>query len=206
MQQDNKLAEEYIKQLPDNGPKQVVIGDGAFNGEELEKLAAQKNVEIVTTSLTGKPVDDIFAEFVLNEENTAVLNCPKGLAPVSNKYNVKDSSITAVMPERACADCPYKGRCKANIGKKKTSVRVTEKKVARAKQARHFSTEEGKKNACRRNGVEGIMSVMRRKYDVDHIPVFGLERLKSWIWTTLISYNLVKYHKYMLEKGLCETT
>lgn len=205
VQQDNKLAEEYVKQLPDNGPKQVLVGDGAFNGEELEKLAAQKNVTLQTTSLTGKAADDIFADFVLNEEKTAVLNCPKGLVPVSNKYSVKDGTITAVIPERACAECPYKERCKANIGKKKTSVRVTGKTVARAKQARHFSTEEGKKNACRRNGVEGIMSVMRRKYDVDHIPVFRLERLKNWIWTTLISYNLVKYQKYMLEKELCET-
>lgn len=46
--------------------------------------------------------------------------------------------------------------------------------------------------------MEGIMSVMRRKYDIDHIPVFGLERLKLWVWTTLLSYNLVKYQKYQL--------
>ena len=70
--------------------------------------------------------------------------------------------------------------------------------IARAIQARRFSTEEGKKNACRRNGVEGIMSVMRRKYDIDHIPVFSLDRLKVWIWTTLLSYNLVKYQKFKL--------
>ncbi len=42
------------------------------------------------------------------------------------------------------------------------------------------------------------MSVMRRKYGIEHIPVFGLERIKSWIWTTLLSYNLVKYQKYKL--------
>ena len=202
---DNKLAEEYVNQLPDNGPKQIIISDGAYNGDELEKLAAQKNVSIQTTSLTGKAVDDIMAEFVLNDEKTKVLSCPKGLCPISNKYSGKDGHITAVIPERACASCPYKDRCKANIGKKKTSVRVTGKMVARAKQAKHFTTEEGKKNACRRNGVEGIMSVMRRKYDVDHIPVFGLERLKSWIWTTLLSYNLVKYQKYTLNKRQYET-
>ncbi len=56
--------------------------------------------------------------------------------------------------------------------------------------------ENPQKGKNRRNGVEGIMSVMRRKYDVDHIPVFGLKRLKTWIWTTLLSYNLVKYQKY----------
>ncbi len=97
-----------------------------------------------------------------------------------------------------CSVCPHKDKCKAraNDKKHKSTVRVTGKMVARARQARNFSTGEGKADANRRNGVEGVMSVMRRKYDVDHIPVFGLKRLKTWIWTTLLSYNLVKYQKY----------
>lgn len=63
----------------------------------------------------------------------------------------------------------------------------------KAKQARLFSMEEGKANANRRNSVEKIMSVMRRKYGIDHIHVCGLERIKSRIWITLILYNLQKY-------------
>ena len=41
------------------------------------------------------------------------------------------------------------------------------------------------------------MSVMRRKYGLDHLPVFGLSRYKTWVWTTLLSYNLAKYQKYL---------
>ena len=44
------------------------------------------------------------------------------------------------------------------------------------------------------------------KYDVDHIPVFGLEKLKTWIWTTLLAYNLVKYQNaYTLASKMIQT-
>lgn len=197
-QSDSRMAEEYMGQLPDDGVKKLFIADGAYNSDSLEAIAETKNVEIQTTSLTGKAPEDIVADFILNEEETEVLSCPAGNVPTSCKYNQNKGYITATMPDNCCASCPHKNECKAKINNKKnrSTVRTSGKAVARAKQARHFSTEEGKKNACRRNGVEGIMSVMRRKYDLDHIPVFGLDRLKSWIWTTLLSYNLVKYQKY----------
>lgn len=198
-QADNRMAEEYMEQLPDDGQKQVFVADGAYNSEKLEELADQKNVEVQTTSLTGKAPNDICADFILNEAGTEILSCPVGKEPTSNKYNANNGCITAIMPDNCCATCPHRDECKAKVNDKrqKSTVRITGKMVSRAKQGRHFSTEEGKKNACRRNGVEGIMSVMRRKYGVDQIPVFGIDRLRNWIWTTLLSYNLVKYQKYI---------
>ena len=205
-QSDSRMAEEYVEQLPDDGPKQTMPVDGAYNSEKLNNLAKKKNVEIQTTSLTGKTPEDIVGDFVLDEDGTTVLRCPAGYEPVSCKYNQNNGQIMAAMPDNCCANCPHRDECKAKINEKKnkSTVRVSGKMVARAKQARKFTTEEGKKNANRRNGVEGIMSVMRRKYGVDHIPVFGLDRLGNWIWTTLLSYNLVKYQKYKatLEKRL----
>lgn len=197
-QSDSRMAEEYVGQLPDDGVKKLFIADGAYNSDSLRAAAETKNVEIQTTSLTGKAPEDIVADFILNKEETEVLSCPAGNVPASCRYNPNKGYITATMPDNCCASCPHKNECKAKINDKKnrSTVQASGKAVARAKQARHFSTEEGKKNACRRNGVEGIMSVMRRKYGLDHIPVFGLDRLKSWIWTTLLSYNLVKYQKY----------
>ncbi|HBI61161.1 MAG TPA: hypothetical protein DDY31_08120 [Lachnospiraceae bacterium] len=174
--------------------------DGAYNSDKLEKLAPEKNVDIQTTSLTGKAPEDIMADFLLNGEKTEVQSCPCGKEPSSCKYNPNTGCITATMPDNCCAACPHQNECKAKVNKKKnkSTVRVTVKTVTRAKQARKFSSEEGKKNANRRNGVEGVMSVMRRKYGIDYIPEFGLERLRDWIWTTLLAYNLAKYQKYML--------
>ena len=51
--------------------------------------------------------------------------------------------------------------------------------------------------ARKRNGIEGVMSVLRRKYHLDEIPVFGLIRSSLWVWSSLLSYNLVKLQKYL---------
>jgi len=197
-QSDSRMAEKYMEEIPEGGAPQTFLADGAYNSDELEKLAAEKNVKVQTTSLTGKAPEDILADFTLNEDKTEILSCPQGHTPTSGNYNENTGYITATMPDNCCANCPHRDECKAKVNKKKgkSTVRVTGKSVSRAKQSRSFSTDEGKQNAHRRNGVEGIMSVMRRKYDIDHIPVFGLERLKNWIWTTLLSYNLVKYQKF----------
>ena len=195
---DSQMAEEYMSGLSDTGPEQTFIADGAYNSDTLEEIAASKNVKVQTTSLTGKAPEDIMGDFVLNAEETEIISCPNGKVPVSNKHNPNSGYITAAMPDNCCASCPHRNECKAKVNNKKgrSTVRVTGKMVKRAKQARNFTTKEGKENANRRNGIEGIMSVMRRKYDIDHIPVFGLDKLKTWIWTTLLSYNLVKYQKY----------
>ena len=197
---DNTMAEDYVRQLPDDGAKTILSADGAYSSDELKKLAEKKNVEVRNTALTGKSPDDIFAEFILNEDGTTVLSCPAGNVPEVCHFNPDTGRITATMPCNCCANCPNKDKCKAKIGKRKpvSRVQITSKTVERAKQSRECTTEEGKKNARRRNGVEGIMSVLRRKYDLDHIPVFGLDRLKVWVWTSLLSYNLVKYLKYKL--------
>ncbi len=110
--------------------------------------------------------------------------------------------VTAKMPDNCCLTCPHKDECNVYHNKKKTksSVNISRKMVRRAEQARYIKTEKGIINAKVRNGVESIMSVMRCKYNIDRIPQFGIERVRNWIWVTLISYNLVKYHKYLNPK------
>ena len=137
---DSKMAEEYVDQLVDNGPEQIITVDGAFNSDELQEKAKRKNVKIQTTALTGKPTDDVFGDFELNEEETEVIRCPKGYSPLSCQYNSHNGIITAKMPNNCCETCPLRENCKANVNDKKhsSSVKVTGKKVTRAKLARFF--------------------------------------------------------------------
>ncbi len=58
----------------------VIVADGAYSGTENTQLAADKNVELITTSLTGKPAPDILADFAFEEE-TKVLRCPAAMHP-----------------------------------------------------------------------------------------------------------------------------
>ena len=126
---DSTMAKEYMEQLPDNGPKQIFTADGAYNSDKLKELAAKKNVTIQTTSLTGKETNDVFADFVLNDEETAILSCPAGKVPTSCNYNPNNGRITAKMPDNCCATCPHREQCKAKVCKKRqrSSVSVTGK-------------------------------------------------------------------------------
>ena len=81
------------------------------------------------------------------------------------------------MPDNCCTGCPFREKCKAKVNnkKQKSTVRVKTETVKRAKNAKAINTPEYKKAANDRNASEGIMSVLRRKYDIDRIPVFGIE-------------------------------
>ncbi|SOY28208.1 hypothetical protein AMURIS_00915 [Acetatifactor muris] len=68
--------------------------------------------------------------------------------------------------------CSYNPRMFKNTALKEISWKT----VGRAKQVRYMQTEELRKYACFRNGVEIIPSVMRRKYHVDKIPAHGTKR------------------------------
>lgn len=197
---DSSMAEQYVAELPDHGPKQNLTTDGAYNSDKLNEMAKEKGISIRNTSLTGSVPNDVYADFVLDETGHKILQCPIGKVPESSKCNLRTGMITARMPDNCCDSCVHRDECNTRFNKKHTVSRVvlSQKMVTRSRQARSFSTEEGKANARRRNGVEGIMSVMRRKYNIDHIPAFGLERVKTWIWTTLLSYNIGKYRNYII--------
>ena len=70
---DSQFIQEHLKQMDKQEDRTVIITDGAYSGTENTQLAAKKNVELITTSLTGKPALDILADFEFNEEGTKVL-------------------------------------------------------------------------------------------------------------------------------------
>lgn len=199
---DTTMEKRFIEKQPDNGPSMQVEADGAYDSAELEELARQKNIELTATSLTGKLPNDIFADFELSSDKQSIVKCPMGNVPVSCKYNKNSAYITAHMPDNCCASCPHREECKAKINNKKgrSSVKVYVNNVRRARKVRALNTEKVKLAAHHRNGVEGIMSVLRRKYKLDDIPVFGIDASALWVWTSLLSYNLVKFQKYTLSQ------
>lgn len=92
---DSQFLQEHLEQMEKQEERTVIITDGAYSGTENTRLASEKNVELITTSLTGKSAPDILAEFEFNEEGTKVLRCPAGYAPKSCSY-MKQSGQCAV--------------------------------------------------------------------------------------------------------------
>ena len=78
---DSQFIHEHLELMDKQKEKTVIVADGAYSGTENIQHAANKNVELITTSLTGKPAPDVLADFEFNEDGTKGLRCPAGHAP-----------------------------------------------------------------------------------------------------------------------------
>ena len=156
-------------------------------------------MNLFTTSLTGKVPDEHLADFEISDNGKSVLKCPKGYQPYSSIWDEKRELFKLSFLKSQCTGCPYAPYCKGRDLKRMPLiiVRISPKTIARARTVRFLGTDLAKAMARKRNGIEGVMSVLRRKYHLDEIPVFGLIRSSLWVWSSLLSYNLVKLQKYL---------
>ena len=178
------------------GVPTMLIADGAYGGTGNQKLAKENNIDLKATSLVGRLPDEIHADFTMSEDGRQVISCPAGNTPVRNTYNPVSGQCRAVMERNQCKGCPHRNQCKARLQKKSAVVNVSVKMVQRARQMAEMTTDEYVQLSRKRNGVESIPSVMRRKYDVDHIPVRGKQKSRLFFGFKVAALNFNKLRRY----------
>ena len=198
---DSQFLKDSLERNGFQEEETTLVADGAYSGKENRDLAAEKNIRLVNTDLTGKPVDAILADFVFNEEGTRVLRCPAGYEPKSCGYTgTKGQQFHVSFTRDQCAGCPNKDRCKAKIHKHVSSVTVSIKAHESAKQQQFMETEEFRNLFKIRNGVETVPSMLRIQYHVDEMPVRGLIRGRFFFGCKIGALNFKKLFTY--RKGL----
>ena len=200
-EQNTHSDSQFLKETLDSMEKQAetvtIVTDGAYSGTQNEELAAEKNVHLVTTNLTGHEAEDILADFEFSEDGRKVLKCPSGHEPKSCSYNQETGQCTISFQKSQCKDCPYKEQCHPKMFKRVSRKTVSSKSNQRARQQRERSSEEFKKYSRFRNGVETIPSILRRKYGIDKIPVRGLIRSRFFFGCKIGALNIKKFCRYM---------
>jgi len=63
-----------------------------------------------------------------------------------------------------------------------------------------MGTKEYTEIARKRAGVEGIPSVLRRRYGIDHLPVRGEVRSKVWLGFKISAINCKRLIKSLINK------
>ena len=198
---DSQFLKDSLARTEIQNEESTLITDGAYSGKENHDLAAEKNIRLINTDLSGKPIDDIVADFVFNETGTKVLRCPAGYEPKSCGYSGgKSQQFHVSFLRDQCADCPNKERCKAKIHKRVSSVTVSIKSHERAKQQRFMGTEEFQNFFKIRNGVETLPSLLRRQYHADRMVVRGLIQGRFFFGCKIGALNFKKLFTY--RKGL----
>lgn len=195
---DSSFCKETIEKLGLQDDKTTLLADGAYASVENMELATNNNIELVTTALLGKSPDVIQADFVIDTGTREVIKCPAGHKPYKTRYYEETGLYRASFSKKKCETCAYRERCGAILLKKSAYVTVSEKTIQRASYLKKLSTEEYHSLSKKRNGVEGLPSVLRRRYGVDHMPVRGLVRSKIWFSFKIGAINV----KRVLERAL----
>ena len=200
---DSAFAKEYISESSGEEAT-VLIADGAYESTENHNLATEKNINLITTGLSGRTPREIIGEFTFSEDGKNVEKCPNGYLPKSNNYIKQSGNIRISFEKEKCEGCPYKDKCNPKI-KTRTATMVISKKsydYIYRKRERH-NDDTIKKSFRIRNGAETIPSVMRRKYNVDHMPVRGKLRTKQFFSFKVAASNFIKLHRYTLNIEKC---
>jgi len=195
---DSSFCKETIEKLGVQDKKATLLADGAYASIENVELASNNNIELVTTALLGKSPDVTQADFQIDTEKREVTQCPAGNKPYKTSYYETTGMYRASFNKKTCDKCPLREQCGAKLQKKSAFVMVSEKMVQRAAYLKKLSLEEYRSLSKKRNGVEGLPSVLRRRYDVDHMPVRGLVRSKIWFSFKIGAINV----KRVLKKEL----
>lgn len=177
----------------------IIVIDSAYSGTENTQLADDKNIELITTSLTGKSAPDILADFEFNEEGTKVLRCPAGHTPKSCSYKRQSNQCAVSFLHEQCANCPYQNQCKPKIFKRVAKIVPSKAAHERAKIQRNMNREEFKNYARLRNGVETVPSNIRKNYHLEKI-LRGKQRGKFFFGSKIAALNFRKLFNYA--KGL----
>ena len=200
-----EALEAIAETVKEGAPKKTAaIADGGFASEENSQFAKDNEIDFVTTSLTGTKPPEIFADFVISGEEKQVGQCPAGNKPASQGRNPLTDTYRIVMEKDQCANCPHREECKAKITKNSAAVMVSAKKVGHAKEVRLISSEEYAVYRNERNAVEGLPSVLRRRYGVDDMPVFGIMKSKLRFGFKIAALNFQNLFKYTRGHCVCQ--
>lgn len=174
---DYQFIYRFIEQWDPTVPC-TLITDGGYGSEETFVEAAEKNIDLYTTALSSKSPQTWEADFLFDKETHELLRCPQGHTPKKTKYYEYLQQTRSTFDKATCKACPFFENCVYQEQKKTAVVIKSEKTVFRAQQVQKMKTKEYKKLGNLRNGIEGIPSVMRRRYKVDSMPFRGLIRSK----------------------------
>ena len=197
---DDVIANLASKKIDSNCK---VLVDGAYYSQEKAENALKQGIEIIPSELVGRKASTdklSYAKFVVDNQKNIISSCPNGVEPVESYYSSK--SYTAKFDPDACKNCPLNSQCPKKASKKFNTIRFSEKAYNTATQRDKMKTHEYIEIANKRAGIEGIPSVLRRRYKIDTMPIRGLLRSKLWVGFKIAAYNFKKLVKQFLQGGI----
>ncbi len=180
---DSRFLTDHLKRIPAQNEESFIVVDGAYSGQNLRDAALEKNVQLISTSLKGISVPNIYADFE---------NCPAGHKPLRCRYVPAAKQARVYFPHDLCAGCPHLEQCHPKLSKFTGLIAISRSAVEKARQQRHMAEDDFQNWKRIRNGVEAIPSALRNQYHVDDMPVRGRIPGKFFFGAKISAINFKK--------------
>jgi len=199
---DQKFAQDTISKLPVERDGVTALVDGAYFSEDINKKAKAKGIKMVPTNLVGGGKNSNCDKFEIDEKEHLVKRCPSGHKPITSKF--KEGSYRAHFDKKHCSNCPLRKDCSVVKQKKSYLFKVSEKTLHRSRLIAKMGTSKYQELARKRAGIEGIPSILRRRYKIDHLPVRGEVRSKVWLGFKISAINCKRLIKGLINRPIPE--
>jgi hypothetical protein len=170
--------------------------------EDIAKKAEAKGIKMVPTNLTGGGKNSNSAKFEIDEKEHLVKKCPSGHQPINSSFG--NNSYRAHFNQKHCSNCSLRKDCSVVKQKKSYFFKVSETKLHRSQLIAKMGTSEYQDLARKRAGIEGLPSVLRRRYKIDHLPVRGEVRSKVWLGFKISAINCKRLIKGLMNRPIPE--
>jgi len=137
-------------------------------------------------------------KFEIDDKEHLVKKCPSGHKPITSTF--KEGSYRAHFDQKHCSHCPLRKDCSVVEQKKSYLFKASEKTLHRSLLITKMGTSEYQELAKKRAGIEGIPSVLRRRYKIDHLPVRGEVRVKVWLGFKISAINCKRLIKGLINR------
>lgn len=193
---DAAYAYETIEKLGKQENKTTLVADGAYDNEKARELGLTNRIHLVTTDFKGRKPNPAYLGIQIDEEKKEVIQLPGGVKPLRSTYYPKTNKYRVVISNESYEQCP-EGLQEMMTSLKKTKYfNVSPMSIRRAEQAERMKQKDFSIYAHFRNAIEGIPSILRRKYNVDRMSFQGLVRKKHCLGMKCLAINIKKAIKY----------
>lgn len=189
---DSRFLTDHLKRLPVQNEESFIVVDGAYSGQNLRDAALEKNVQLISTSLKGISVPNIYADFEISDDGKVVLHCPAGHEPLRCRYISAAKQARAYFSHDLCAGCPHLEQCHPKLNKVTGLIAISRSAIEKARQQRHMAENDFQNWNRIRNSVETIPSTLRNQYHVDDMPVRGRIPCKFFFGAKISAINFKK--------------
>lgn len=198
---DSQFFKDRLEQVEVSDEPVTMVTDGGYDGDENVELAKAKNIELITTTLSSgvENVKAPTADFEFSADGTEIEKCAKGYTPRACHYNESSGQIRASFDIEQCANCEHREACHAKIQRQSAIVTTSLNGAKRAKRLREMKTEKFNALAKFRNGVETIVSNLRRNFHLETLPR-GMLRGRFFFGFKVAALNFRKL--FAFRKGL----